>query len=39
MDTNDEQKALIDQLPVKIWLHIFQFLNEREMQKLVFAYP
>ena len=39
MDIDTEQKSVIDQLPPETWLHIFQFLNERDVENFVFAYP
>ncbi|CAF2855001.1 unnamed protein product [Rotaria sp. Silwood2] len=35
----DEVNSLIEQLPSEMWLHIFKFLHEQDIQNLIFAYP
>jgi hypothetical protein len=38
-NNKDEQKPLIHQLPSELWLHIFKFLHEQDVQHLIFAFP
>ena len=35
----DEHYSLTERLPAEIWLHIFKFLSEQNIQNLIFAYP
>ncbi|UJR22021.1 hypothetical protein I4U23_025088 [Adineta vaga] len=37
--SNLEQHSIIHQLPSELWLHIFQFMNEQDIQYLTFADP
>jgi hypothetical protein len=34
-----EEKPLINQLPPEMWLHIFKYLHEQDVEHLIFAYP
>ncbi|UJR16948.1 hypothetical protein I4U23_003846 [Adineta vaga] len=34
-----ESILLNDQLPPEMWLHIFKYLHEQDMQNFIFAYP
>ncbi|CAF3352933.1 unnamed protein product [Rotaria sp. Silwood2] len=35
----DEQKPLIEQLLTEMWLSIFKYLDEQDIQNLIFAFP
>ncbi|CAF1314138.1 unnamed protein product [Rotaria sp. Silwood1] len=35
----DDEKPLIDKFPSEIWLHIFKYLHEQDVQHLIFAFP
>ncbi|CAF0906569.1 unnamed protein product [Rotaria sordida] len=35
----DDKKPLIDKLPSEMWLHIFKYLHEQDVQHLIFAFP
>lgn len=39
MTIEDESKPLIDEFPSEIWLNIFKFLHEQDVENLIFAYP
>ncbi|CAF4223160.1 unnamed protein product [Rotaria sp. Silwood2] len=35
----DDEKLLIDQLPPEMWLYIFKYLHQQDVQHLIFAFP
>ncbi|CAF1553652.1 unnamed protein product [Adineta ricciae] len=37
--SNVNHESIIKRLPVELWLHIFQFMNENDVQYFTFAYP
>jgi hypothetical protein len=39
INIEDKYQPLIDQLPSESWLHVFKFLNEQDIENLIFAYP